>query len=286
MKSPSSRTPAARGPRTLQANAVLCALLFLAAMPMTHVSPMAALWATPVILLAAMLIAWAAESAQFFVAQGFALAILAWLQTLPEFAVEFVYAWNQQVPLLLANLTGALRLLTGLGWPMIYFVAAYFYRRKYGKPLREIRLEDDHCVEVVGLLVPLAYIVIVWAKGFAEPDRRRDPDSDLRRLSAGSAQDAAPGGRARRGTGTHPAHHREIPRTHPEPADHWLLHRRRAVDLRGSRAIFARPAGGFPGPGRARRSSSSSGWLRSFPSSPRKCRLSTGRGPCIAPPWP
>jgi len=164
MKSLSSKSPAARGPRTLQANAVLCALVFLAMTPMTDVSPMAALWATPVILLAAMLIAWAAESAQFFVAQGFALAILAWLQTLPEFAVEFVYAWNQQVPLLLANLTGALRLLTGLGWPMIYFVAAYFHRRKYGKPLREIKLEDDHCIEVVGLLVPLAYIVIVWAK--------------------------------------------------------------------------------------------------------------------------
>ena len=57
-----------------------------------------------------MLIAWAAESAQFFIAQGFALAILAWLQTLPEFAVEAVLAWKQQVPLLLANLTGALRL--------------------------------------------------------------------------------------------------------------------------------------------------------------------------------
>ena len=50
-----------------------------------------------------MLIAWAAESAQFFIAQGFALAILAWLQTLPEFAVEAVLAWKQQVPLLLAE---------------------------------------------------------------------------------------------------------------------------------------------------------------------------------------
>ena len=28
-------------------------------------------------------------------------------------------AWKQQVPLLLANLTGALRLLTGFGWPVI-----------------------------------------------------------------------------------------------------------------------------------------------------------------------
>jgi cation:H+ antiporter len=112
-----------------------------------------------------MLIAWAAESAQFFIAQGFALAILAWLQTLPEFAVEFVFAWRQQVPLLMANLTGALRLLTGLGWPMIYAVAAFFYRRRYGKPMKKIPLHDEHCVEVVGLCVPVLYMLFVWAKG-------------------------------------------------------------------------------------------------------------------------
>jgi cation:H+ antiporter len=143
---------------------VVGAFLFLAAAQLHDVPASSVLWAGPAILVAAMLIAWAAESAQFFVAQGFALAILAWLQTLPEFAVEFVLAWRQQVHFLLANLTGALRLLTGLGWPMIYVVAAYFYRRRYRKPLREIKLADGHCVEVVGLLVPLIYIAFVWAK--------------------------------------------------------------------------------------------------------------------------
>ncbi|HSW51032.1 MAG TPA: hypothetical protein VLH09_12700 [Bryobacteraceae bacterium] len=143
---------------------MMCALLLLAVTTVKEVPPSTALWAAPAILLAAMLIAWAAESAQFFVAQGFALAILAWLQTLPEFAVEFVYAWRQQVPLLLANLTGALRLLTGLAWPMIYFVAAVCHRRRYRRPLKQIRLEDGHCVEVVGLLAPLIYVVFVWVK--------------------------------------------------------------------------------------------------------------------------
>lgn len=141
-----------------------CLLPLLLAIPIRSVSPATALWATPAILLAAMMIAWAAESAQFFVAQGFALAILAWLQTLPEFAVEFVLAWKQQVPLLLANLTGALRLLTGLGWPMIYAVAAWCCRRRYGRPLRAIPLAEEHCVEVVGLAVPLVYIAFIWAK--------------------------------------------------------------------------------------------------------------------------
>ena len=73
-------------------------------------------------------------------------------------------AWKQQVPLLLANLTGALRLLTGLGWPLIYGTAALFHRLKYKRPLNEIRLEKEHCVEVVGLLVPLLYVSVIWAK--------------------------------------------------------------------------------------------------------------------------
>ena len=135
-----------------------------ASLEIMHVGPETALWAAPAILLAAMLIAWAAEASQFFISQGLALAILAWLQTLPEFAVEAVLAWKQQVPLLMANLTGALRLLTGLGWPLIYFTAAFFYRRKYKKAMGEIRLEKEHCVEVVGLLASLLYIVVIWAK--------------------------------------------------------------------------------------------------------------------------
>src|SRR3954468_3284488 len=117
--------------RRQQVIAPVCALL-LVSTEIEQFAPLSLLWTAPAILLAAMLIAWAAESAQFFMAQGVALAILAWLQTLPEFAVEAVLAWKQQIPLLMAGLTGALRLLTGLGWPMIYFTAAFFYRRRTG----------------------------------------------------------------------------------------------------------------------------------------------------------
>src|SRR5215813_11255962 len=155
MKSPSARPPVA---------VPVFALLFLAALPIQEQGPWSVLWTAPAILAAAMLIAWAAESAQFFMAQGFALAILAWLQTLPEFAIEAVLAWKQQVPLLLANLTGALRLLTGLGWPVIYFTAAMAHRRRTGKSLDAIRLDRHHSVEVVGLLIPLIYIAIISVK--------------------------------------------------------------------------------------------------------------------------
>ncbi len=111
------------------------------------------------------MIAWAAESAQYFVAQGFALAMLAWMQTLPEFAVEAVLAWHQQTHLLLANLTGALRLLTGLGWPAIYLTAAFSHRRATGRPLRLNRAEEHHSVEVMALLMPLLYIPVIAIKG-------------------------------------------------------------------------------------------------------------------------
>ena len=138
--------------------------LFVAA-PLKETTATTVLWTAPAILLSALMIAWAAESAQYFVAQGFALAMLAWMQTLPEFAVEAVLAWHQQTHLLLANLTGALRLLTGLGWPAIYFTAALFHRRATRQPLRRIVLEEHHSVEVVALMVPLLYIPVIAIKG-------------------------------------------------------------------------------------------------------------------------
>jgi cation:H+ antiporter len=122
------------------------------------------LWTTPCILIASLLITWGAEAAQFFVAQGFALAILAVMQTLPEFAVEAVLAWKQQSTLLLANLTGALRLLTGLAWPIIYLTAAVTHRRRTGQSLGKIRLQPHHSVEVIGLFFPLLYAVFIWWK--------------------------------------------------------------------------------------------------------------------------
>ena len=132
-------------------------------------SPASAAWTFPLMIFAAFVVAWGAEAAEFLMSQGLALAALALIQTLPEFAVEAVIAWKAgkdpgMVHLAIANFTGSLRLLTGLGWPMIYAVAAFYSRRKRGTKLGEIKLHDEHAVEVLGLLPPLAYFVIVWAK--------------------------------------------------------------------------------------------------------------------------
>jgi len=129
------------------------------------VSASSALWTFPAVLGSALIIAWAAEVAQFLVSQGLALAVLAWLQTLPEFAVEAVIAWNQDIPNMMANFTGSNRLLVGVGWPLIFFTAAYFYRRHTGRFLHEISLDDDHSVEAIALLLPTIYFIFVWAKG-------------------------------------------------------------------------------------------------------------------------
>jgi len=133
-------------------------------------APLSALWTFPTMIGAAFLVAWGAEAAEFLISQGLALAILALIQTLPEFAVEAVIAWKagkdpDMVHLAIANFTGSLRLLTGLGWPMIYAVAAFYSRRRHKRKLGSIVLHDDHAVEVLGLLPPLAYFVVVWAKG-------------------------------------------------------------------------------------------------------------------------
>jgi cation:H+ antiporter len=127
---------------------------------------LAAVWTFPAVLFSAFVIAWGAEVAQFFMSQGLALAILAWLQTLPEFAVEADIAWRQDVPNMTANFTGSLRLLVGLGWPMIFIVASFAHRRKTGKWLTELVLEPSHSVEVVGLLLPILYFFFVWWKAY------------------------------------------------------------------------------------------------------------------------
>src|SRR5262245_22516594 len=86
----------------------------------TDASAVDFLWTAPLIIGAAFLIAWGAEAAQFMISQGLALAVLAWLQTLPEFAVEAKLAWSaardttgQSIHLVTANFTGFIRLLMG-----------------------------------------------------------------------------------------------------------------------------------------------------------------------------
>src|SRR5712691_12913831 len=127
------------------------------------------------VIAAAMMIAWAAEASQFSISQGLALAIVAIVQTLPEFFVEGAIAWNagQQpaawLPNVTANFTGANRLLTGLGWPLILFTALV-QRRRNGtrKQKNTIALKKEHSIEVIFMLGATLYFILVWLKGSLE----------------------------------------------------------------------------------------------------------------------
>jgi cation:H+ antiporter len=132
---------------------------------------LSAFWTFPAIVGAAMLIAWAAECGQFFISQGLALAVLAWIQTLPEFAVEAVIALEAakdpaKVHLITANYTGSLRLFVGLGWPMVYFVAWFFGRKaREKKGAWVLKLDDEHAIAVLSLLPALLYFCVIYFKG-------------------------------------------------------------------------------------------------------------------------
>src|SRR5439155_724067 len=77
------------------------------------------------IVAAAFLLSWAAEAAQVDVSQGLALALIAFIAVLPEYAVDVTFAWKagrdpQFAPYAVANMTGANRVLVGLAWPLIF----------------------------------------------------------------------------------------------------------------------------------------------------------------------
>ena len=106
---------------------------------------------------AAMIISWGAEAAQFFIAQGFAVALIALLQVMPEFMVEAVIAWKGEVANMFANATGSNRLLIGLGWPLIYFTADISSRLRHGRGVGYVRLRRENILEVVSLLVASSF---------------------------------------------------------------------------------------------------------------------------------
>ena len=80
-----------------------------------------ALWSGGGIFGAAFLLSWASEVAQLDITRALALAFLALIAVLPEYAVDVYFAWRAgQDPTYTAyataNMTGGNRLLIGVGW--------------------------------------------------------------------------------------------------------------------------------------------------------------------------
>jgi cation:H+ antiporter len=125
---------------------------------------------------AAFLLSWAAEVAQLDISAGLAIAVLAFIAVLPEYAVDMVFTikagnavtefgsacnppgatGESPCSLALANMTGANRLLIGVGWSMVVFVGWYRFR-KQGDSFREVILERSHSVELAFLSIASLY---------------------------------------------------------------------------------------------------------------------------------
>jgi cation:H+ antiporter len=113
---------------------------------------------------AAFILSWAAELAQLEIPQALALAFLALIAVVPEYAVDIYFAWTagtnpEYIHYATANMTGANRLLIGLGWPVVLF-AYWFATRK-----KTIELEPTHRIELFALLAATFYSFFIPMKG-------------------------------------------------------------------------------------------------------------------------
>jgi cation:H+ antiporter len=142
---------------------------------------------------AAFMLSWAAEVAQLDISAGLAIAILALIAVLPEYAVDFVFAAEggrsfrltgaecaplgegneSPCSLALANMTGANRLLIGVGWTMVVFVAFYRLRAKgviaKGERWEGVRLDREHSIEISYLAIATLYSLTLPLKHSVTP---------------------------------------------------------------------------------------------------------------------
>lgn len=116
------------------------------------------------ILAAAFLLSWAAETAEMDISQGLALAIIAFIAVLPEYAVDLVLAWREgeqvragETPdgLAIANMTGGNRLLIGVGWPLVFLI--FFLRTR----LRELIVDRQRSLELSFLAIATLYVIFI-----------------------------------------------------------------------------------------------------------------------------
>lgn len=129
----------------------------------THLEPWLGAFVFGIAILAgAFLLSWAAETAEMDISQGLALAIIAFIAVLPEYAVDFVLAWEAgadpveaEKGLAVANMTGGNRLLIGIGWPLVFML--FFYRTR----LKQLVVDRQRSLELAFLAVATLYVIFV-----------------------------------------------------------------------------------------------------------------------------
>ncbi|WP_132057359.1 sodium:calcium antiporter [Halorussus amylolyticus] len=132
------------------------------------------------ILGASFMLAWGAETAEKDVPRAFAIAVLAVLAVAPEYAVDALYAWQaganmgtergvEAGNLAIANMTGANRILIGLGWSGIALFTVYragsssdhAVVERPGFLRNRVELDRNLATEIAFLLAATAYAFFV-----------------------------------------------------------------------------------------------------------------------------
>ena len=114
----------------------------------------------------AFLISWAAEVAQVDISASLAIAILALVALLPEYAIETVLAWQAgasfdplvrevtpEMQRVAANVTGSNRLLIGVGWSLVILI--FWLKRRRSLDLR------GHLSLELGMLVAATLVTLL-----------------------------------------------------------------------------------------------------------------------------
>ncbi|MFN0084895.1 MAG: sodium:calcium antiporter [Blastocatellia bacterium] len=112
----------------------------------------------------AFLLGWGAELSERDIPRSLALIVLALISVLPEYAIGLHYAWQEGLAhsregLAIANMTGANRILIGVGWALVSIVYYLKHRQK------EIALDNSQGLELSMLLLATVYSLVIPIKG-------------------------------------------------------------------------------------------------------------------------
>lgn len=113
---------------------------------------------------AAFLLSWGAELSERDIPRSLALIALALISVLPEYAIGLNYAWMagrdaSYEGLSVANMTGANRVLIGVGWALVSIV--YYFKHKQ----KQILLDQSQGLELSVLLLATIYSLVLPIKG-------------------------------------------------------------------------------------------------------------------------
>jgi cation:H+ antiporter len=119
---------------------------------------------------ASFVLAWAAEAAEVDISGGLAIALLAVIAVLPEYAVDLYFAHTagsnpEYVPYAAANMTGSNRLLLGLGWSTVALISLYVASRRSGRTVKALVLDSGYKRELGFLAVASVVAFIIPVTG-------------------------------------------------------------------------------------------------------------------------